>query len=455
MAGRKKLNMDAVKQITVTCPITLAPIDYLTGEPACKDGRKIKADCLRDELQPYDISSTAYEGGYRYRREELDESEDLVNPFGVEVTISGSWTGFSTYEKMEEEEDGPYTFTFLIGESRCESFFMCLNGIPDYRFWPVCNKANPSVWMEGPDPSVKSAGNRWLIDGRDECVPAGTPFKIKFYWGQTRKRVVWEQVSLDSIPTMPRYKHRYQVTGTWNSGRMDDMKVIDSSVWEYQGRIGVTGQEEFQLVRDGDLQQLIYPARPETSKTDVPVRGPDDLGGGKMWVVSGFVGELVKIRLEVNDGQIIVSTNSKTAGEKVWESQEGWERHTYWLSFVGGPCQQMAMDPEAPGVFRGRGTMGQNYYEKYRGLCEFFNVIVDEDPNFGFFPEVAYASSGECIVWGPDKCPPQTPFMVKSWQAGAGFEVFLDTRAADRRKIITWTWDFPPQYNFAASIMQG
>eukprot|EP00408_Alexandrium_pacificum_P034129 CAMPEP_0171292010 /NCGR_PEP_ID=MMETSP0790-20130122/71941_1 /TAXON_ID=2925 /ORGANISM="Alexandrium catenella, Strain OF101" /LENGTH=1257 /DNA_ID=CAMNT_0011761739 /DNA_START=74 /DNA_END=3848 /DNA_ORIENTATION=- len=452
VAGRRKLNMDAIKQITVTCPITLAPIDHLTGEPASNDGRKIKADCLRDELQPYDVSTLAYEGGFRYRREEIEDSEELVNPPGVQVTIMGSWSGFRSWENMEEEEDGPYQFTVALGETRCETFVIAINGIPDYKFWPMCNKAGKNVWVEGPDPNQHSANKRWMIDGRDEQVPTGTLYRIKFFWGQRRKQVTWEEVSPDSIPKPPRYSHRYQVLGTWSSGRMDDL-VCKDGVWTYSGKIGVSGQEEFQLARDADDMQLIYPARPQTTATNVAVRGPDDLGKGKMWQVTGAVGELVKLRLEVNDGQVIVSVTTKSQGEKVWESQEGWERHSYWLTFIGGPAQQMTMDPELPGVFRARGTIGQNYYEKYRGLCEFFNITIDEDANFGYFPDVAYAGSNECICWGPDRVPTATPFMVKSLQAGAGFEVVLDTRAADRRKRVTWVWDTPPQFNFAAMLM--
>jgi len=452
-AGRKRMNMDAVKQITVTCPITLAPIDYLTGEPASSDARVVKADCLREELQPYDISRDAYEGGFRYRREEVDESGDLVNPYGVKVTINGSWSGFERYDEMTEEEDGPYVYTIALGETRCESFTICLNGVQDYKFWPVCNKANQSVWVEGPDPSVKSPGKRWFIDGRDACVPAGTLFTVKFYWGQSRRRVTWEEVPPDSVPRPLRYHHRYQVTGTWNSGRFDEMKACAENVFEFQGKIGVSGREEFQLVRDNDAQQIIYPAVAACDRLDVPVRGPDDLGEGKMWVVTGSVGEMVKIRVEANDGQVIVSASTRSGGEKVWESQEGLERHTYWLNFTSGQCVPMARDPDVTGVWRARGTIGQNFSEQYRGLCEFFNVIVDEDANFGYYPDVACASSGECIVWGPDKCPPSTPFLVKSWQAGAGFEVVLDTTAVDRRKIVTWTWDTPPMFNYQAALM--
>nr|AQS99199.1 type I polyketide synthase [Gambierdiscus polynesiensis] len=450
MAGRKKLNTEVLKQITLTCPVTLGPIDYLTGEPARADGKKMRADCLRGELAQYDVSSAVYEGDYRYRRE--DDGAEPLNPYGVTVNIQGSWSGFTSYDEMTESEDGPYVFNVVLGETRCESFFICLNGVPDYKFWPVVNEANEQVWVEGPDPSPKSEGKRWMIDGRDLAVPAGTVYQIKFHWGTGRKKVTWEQVDAASVPPQPRYPHRYQLKGSWTSSRMDDMKKTDDGVWEFLGKIGTTGQEEFQIFRDYDEQQCIYPGRPRCVDTKVPVRGPDDMGRGKCWSINGPVGENVKVRLEVSDGQIIVAASSKSTGEKVWESVQGWERHSYWASFQGGPCLQLTMDPETPGVFRARMQVGSNYSEKFRGFCEFFNVIVDEDPNYGFFPDVTCASSGECIVWGPVGGVLDKAFMVKSWQVGAGFEVVLDVNAVDRRKRVTWVWDVPPQYGFSGGV---
>nr|AQS99192.1 type I polyketide synthase [Gambierdiscus polynesiensis] len=452
-AGRTKLNMGAIKQITVTCPVTLGPIDYLTGEPARADGRKARADCLREDPQ-YDVSSTVYTGEFRFRREALDDGGDLMNPPGVKVTIFGSWSGWTRFEEMGVEEGGAYTYTVVLGETRCESFVICLDGVLDYCFWPVCNNANQHVWIEGPDPSSRSKGKRWLIDGRDRGVRAGTPYQIAFHWGASRRRVTWQELGAEHAAKAQRHEHRYQIIGSWTSGRMDDLAKSEEEdgVWEYRARIGATGQEEFQLCRDSDQQQLIYPAKPEAIATDVPVCGPDELGAGKLWSVHGPVDEIVKVRMEVADGQIIVAVSSFSLGEKVWESVEGWERHTYWLALHGGPCTPMVMDADIPGLFRGHGFAGHAFHEEHRGFFQCFNIIVDQDHNFGFSPDVAYAGSGECIVWGPAQCPMERPFMAKSWRQSAGFEVLLDLRVTDRRKTVTWAWDSPLQFNVPGSV---
>jgi len=452
-AGRKKMDIQDLHQITLTCPVTLGPIDHVTGEPGRADGQKYKADALREELADYDVCSTAYTGGFRFRREALEDDDEPVNPDGVRVFIHGSWSGFSEYEEMQEEEDGTFTHTMILGETRCESFCLVLNEIPDYGIYPAINHATQKIYIEG----VNNKGEgkkRWYIDGRNEEVPAGTAYQIKFRWGSKRKTMSWEEISTSQADKAMRYEHRYQIQATWNSWRKDDLKSdpAEKGIWNYVAKIGVTGHEEFQLCRDHDEQQIIYPAEPNATKTSIPVRGPDDMSAGKKWVLTGPVGEIVKIRLEVDDGKIIVATSSKSMGEKVWESVEGWDRHEYYLAFMNGPCTKMTMDPEVPGIFRARGEIGNNFNEQYRGLCEFFNVLVDADPNACFYPEVGCASTGECIVSGPDTPSDGRPFMIKSWQAGAGFEVTLNLLAEDRRQTVTWKWDTPPQFNFTGGV---
>jgi len=305
------------------------------------------------------------------------------------------------------------------------------------------------IWIHGPD--VRGEGKRWIIDGRDEEIPAGTVYQIRFWWGKQRKRIVWEEMNPKFAIDALHYQHRYQVLGTWTSWSKHEFEKDpdEETIWEYSFKIGVTGEESFQLCRDHDDEQLVYPAKPRTVRTNVPVRGPDHLGHGKAWVVKGIVDEVVRIRLEIDDGKITVAVISETKGEKVWESREGWDRHEYWVVFKSGTLTKMVMDPRAPGVFRAPGVIGDTYDEKFRGFCEFFSVVVDEDPHHAFYPEVGFASTGECIVHGPDRECEGRPFTVKGWQVGATFTVTLDLNAVDRRKRVTWAWDSPPQYNFA------
>lgn len=438
--------LDFVKTV---CPITLAPIDYLTGEPLPTRAKvgpngerlKVRADVIRDELANYDICSYAYSGGYRFRREELEEAGEELDS-GLTLFICGSWSGWRKMQEMELQEDGSYMATVVLGETRAEQFFLCLNENLGYRIYPASNNANPQIWIHGPDGN--GDGLRWTIDGRDDEVPAGTVYQIKFWWSWEHKRIVWEEVSPKHAELAMQMEHSYFVAGSWTAG-LEPMRKDpeEAGVWECIFRMGTSGQEDFRFVRDGDAKQTIYPAKAECMDTSVTVRGPDDMAADKKWRARGPVDEMVKLRLEVDDGRVCVTLISEITGEKVWESKEGWQRHDYSISgsWNEWECEPMLMDAETPGLFRYRGTIGQDMADSFGGFAEYFKIVVDEDFNMTFYPEAACAASGECIVKGPDSEGADKPWMLKSFRAGSSFEVVLDLRATDKRKIVTWNWE--------------
>merc|ERR1719343_1956517 len=85
-------------------------------------------------------------------------------------------------------------------------------------------------------------------------------------------------------------------------------------------RIGLTGEEEFQIVRDGDWAQVIHPSTERASKSAVPVMGPDAAGSGKNWLCQGRHGDCMTVQLRIEDGEIRVSLISEDYGRKTWRS---------------------------------------------------------------------------------------------------------------------------------------
>jgi 3-oxoacyl-(acyl-carrier-protein) synthase len=442
-----KQGPELLDQVTLTCPITMGPIDHLTGEPASRffnqragERKKYKANILRDGFAPYDISSTVYEGGYRFRMDELDpDADEPIDP-GVTIHICGSWSGWHQLEEMERLDDGSYVSTMILGESRCELFYICIAGEKSLRIYPTLDRANSRIHVMGPN-NAENNTKCWMVDGRDEEIPAGTCYQIHFTWTKEKKFCFWEEVGPKHASKAIRFDHRYSIRGSWTADLCDSMlkDPNEDGVFEYIVRLGYTGEERFQLCRDDDLHQIIYPAKKDCEKTSILVRGPDDLSKGKYWLVKGAVGDQITIKLEVDDGKVVVAVISETKGEKVYESQEGVARHEYCLggSWNHWEFEPMTPDPDIPGVYKGTGTIGETYADDYNAYVEFFNVAVDGDPNFVFYPEVSYTGSGEQIVFGPGGAE-DSPWMVKGFAAGATFEVVLDLNAIDRRKIVTW-----------------
>eukprot|EP00404_Azadinium_spinosum_P059164 CAMPEP_0180696670 /NCGR_PEP_ID=MMETSP1038_2-20121128/3102_1 /TAXON_ID=632150 /ORGANISM="Azadinium spinosum, Strain 3D9" /LENGTH=1073 /DNA_ID=CAMNT_0022728163 /DNA_START=6 /DNA_END=3227 /DNA_ORIENTATION=- len=459
------VNPRKLNYITLTCPVTMGPIDHVTGEAVPRtskldeQGTRVtyQADCIRDELAPYDISSHAYQGGFRYRTDGSHEDEDNLD-IGCNVSICGSWTGFTQMEQMEVEDDNSFVATMVLGDTRCESFYLCMNGDPKMRMYPAVNRASQLIYVQGPDD--QGEGKRWMIDGRDEEIPAGVSYKIRFSWKQSRLLVEWQEVG-PRVESLTKYKHVYCVKGTWTTNNFQPMKQVEEDVWEYVVKIGVTGIEEFQLGRDHDEQQCIYPSVANTeSDLAVYACGPDDLGKGRRWVISGNQGDSRKIRLEIEEAKVIVKVLSERGSEKigkVWESIPGPERHAYhvvgsWNEYRG--MDAMIRDPEKPSTWRCHAIMGRNVSDELHCFYELFQIHVDGDPNAIIYPLTPFANIGESTVEGPDDKGGDNYFLVKSPQAGIPFEIVLDLKAVDRRKIVSCTWPQKRVFDFRDGSLQ-
>eukprot|EP00933_Yihiella_yeosuensis_P004744 TRINITY_DN10914_c2_g1_i1.p1 TRINITY_DN10914_c2_g1~~TRINITY_DN10914_c2_g1_i1.p1 ORF type:complete len:674 (+),score=124.99 TRINITY_DN10914_c2_g1_i1:23-2023(+) len=442
----EKLDISKADQIHMRCPVTLGPIEIVTGEPATKSlksKRNYKADVLRDEWAPYDISRQAYDGGFRYRREAPSEDKEEDLDENVQVYIYGSWSGWSRMEEMERRGGGLYVAKVVLGEARYEMFRICLNESKTMELYPIIKDASEKIWVEGPD--AKANSRYWIIDGRDLEIPAGSVYEVHFRWHPEVKRISWEKQP--ELEADAKSLHSYALRGTFSSGRLVEMKKTDDGVegaWESCFKVGLSGVEEFQIARDSDLNQLIYPSRNSAVKTDIPVRGPDSLGKGKCWCVHGMPHELIRIRLEVVDAHIKVFTSSDLRGEKVWESKEGWNRHEYCVvgSWSGGVPAPMIMEPSEPGIFRGYAKVGSNYSHEHSAFIERFQIVIDADLDKAFYPERGDAPATEYIVEGPDDQGEGRYWLLCSPEANARVEICLDLSATDRRQKVTWTLDF-------------
>merc|ERR1712014_450825 len=122
--------------------------------------------------------------------------------------------------------------------------------------------------------------------------------------------------------SIPVYTHRYSIVGSWNSYSFKDM-VYDKEDDFYEAtlRIGTTGRETFQFVRDHDWSQVVHPE--ETALSTTPIEGPDNNGDRKYFVLSGSYMDVVKVRLHIKDAAIVMVTESQTKGQTIWRNREG------------------------------------------------------------------------------------------------------------------------------------
>jgi len=259
--------------------------------------------------------------------------------------------------------------------------------------------------------------------------------KIRFKWGVERKQISWEEVDDESEAVLPLerlFQHRYAVVGSWNSSRPVDLERT-SDGWDGTFQLGFRGKEDFQLWRDFDPKQALYPAKHRCTSSSVPVRGPDAFGKGKNWQVRGHPGDVVKIRLEIA-GRIRLTVSVREC-ETVFTS--GPESYSLLGTFSNWSAVNMIED--TLGVFRSVITVGDNFVPQLGCFTEVFQVVMDEDPHCAFYPEVADSPSGTNIVRGPDDEGDGKHFLIQSEEAGISVEIVLDLNVEDRRQRVSWS----------------
>lgn len=247
------------------------------------------------------------------------------------VFIMGTWDAWSSMQEMDPVGEGAYTFTIVVGDVGWERFRIVLNEDKDQTIYPAADLAGPHEDVLGPDWQHK--GRCWLIDGYAHGASAGDAYRIKFQWTFSwdvgeRKRITWEQVLDADIPGLEAkrrpYEHQYAIRGSWSTWKPTPLRprVEEPGLFQATVRIGVTGEEEFQFIRDRDEAQVIHPECPRAMRPYILVRGPDGQGKGKHWLIKGPTGEIVTVWLRVCDEAIEVTVTSPTIGRKTWCSGE-------------------------------------------------------------------------------------------------------------------------------------
>jgi len=438
----KAMDMERLDYITVTCPFDEGPIHYLDGKavPANPNKRHRRdgpyhADAIRDEFASYDYSSNIYSGRYQITPAQDDFADE---PPDDPVYIVGTWDACKKPKEMEMTEgegiDRTYSFTIMLGETRVESFQLRVDKDPYRAIYPVVKSGSMRTRVTGPDES--GDGLNWTIDGRDDEVPVGTPYKITLSWGEQLK-MRWEKVDRPSVATEV-FRHSYSVVSSFTSWMMTDMNDVSSksspNTWEFTARIGMSGAEYFRFCRDHDTSQIIYPV---TVRTDPSLGacGPDNLCKDTSWSVKGTPGELVSLSLQVVDAHITIKYSTPSSGSRTVESLDGPQRHSFHVcgTFTDWQYAEMTPDPEVPGIFRYRGESGPTGEDTFR-------VCVDAEPAWTLYPELPGSYPGDSIVQGPSEVDADKCFSIFALKAGATFEIVVDRQAVDKRKTVDIKW---------------
>jgi len=375
------------------------------------------------------------------------------------VYLAGTWNMWKGLTEMQRGVGGVYTCKVALGEARVERFRIVLNGEEEQTIYPAVNGSDQSGEILGPDWECNKKS--WLLDGREDAAPVGAVYKISFSWefsweAGEQKVVTWERIDqlaisdeagaesagADVEPQIDglAVRHQYAIRGTWTTWAIKPMEAGKFTpegpwVWRATVRIGLSGQEEFQLLRDGDEEQVFYPATPNASKTSIPVMGPDDGGKGHHWLIRGPTGEQVVVVVSMSKELTTVTLNSPTKGVKSWNSTNDEDWHDYYVVCSCADWEPVLMKPVAKrkGAQKCKIVLGDSGEE-------FFNIIIDKDWSFTLYPDKEAAAQDEANVMGPDDLGHDLYWKI-SGSPGAKIEVELQWQREDDMEWweVRWT----------------
>jgi len=423
---KTKIMPERIDLISVRCPRCMGDMCARCGAAVPTYCGKIRHTCelIRDEFSSYEFCSNCYQGDFRYGQPIEDTAK--CDPT-YQVFITGSWSGWTQMDEMEQVDEGLYVCAVTLGETRCEMFQINLMESAANAIHPAVDLADETIRIEGPDDNGE--GKNWIINGRDDKKPAGTVYQVTFRWGE-KKDIKWEVMDEPAaFPLGMDYRHSYYITGSWIKWGLKEMRPGPAKgTYEVSIEIGHTNKEEFQFVRDRDWKQAIYPAEMRAERTDIPVRGPDGMGSGKNWQVRGSRREVVEVTLSILDGKITVSTRSPST-QTVWMNDRNGSYHSYCVAGAFNDWTMTAMTPVEKGVYKHKLAM--------QDTAELFQIVMDEDWKQTMHPSSPDALCGQDLVSGPDDKGDGLNWMIVG-DVGSLWEITVDPHQEDKRLIVSW-----------------
>ncbi|CAJ1410491.1 unnamed protein product, partial [Effrenium voratum] len=210
-------------------------------------------------------------------------------------SIVGSWSLMDTPQTMKGEGLDQFSYTVTLGEHGCEWFQIWLDGERERILHPAEARAQSTAKVQGPHAYGQVAPFGWVIDTRPGSGDADRPrvdvgqpgdqFQVQLQIKGRFRAVTWERLDTQNVQRngLPKTMGRYFIVGSWNDWQPEEMTLEDEGVGRFSIKATMPkGNQRFQILRNRDWRQLIYP---ETCYADCDsvVKGPDANGHDRYW----------------------------------------------------------------------------------------------------------------------------------------------------------------------------
>jgi len=297
---------------------------------------------------------------------ELDSSMTPMRNYFVTGTFS-KWKP----QLLEDEGDGSYGLTIVLGENLWEDFHILLDGDRTKRLHPYEMRGVKGSSVDGPD---DVSGMYWRIDGEAEGSEMGQKYRIHFTTKGKYRGVTWERLDEEALYPAGVQKGSYSIVGDWSCWTKETM-TEEGGKWIYEVKLLQKGGQ-FQILRDGDWHQVICPAEPK-AEASVPGSRPEVATEtrGYNWSFPGKPGETWRIEFK-RDGQESTVTWQLSKTEKLTDDEAKLGRRAQftvlgsWTDFLDHNLMTWEGQPVAkPATYSAFVKLGANGRESFN-ICE-------------------------------------------------------------------------------------
>jgi len=242
--------------------------------------------------------------------------------------IVGSWSQWTDPVPMTEDPQGTFTAIVTLGENSWEQFQIWMDADADKILHPGWPKAGKETAVEGPE--AEAGDNSWMIDGRSWSwevpeqdaltvnIPAptnpdagkpGDKYRISLRIAGAWRMVAWEkEEELEEGEALPvESAGRYYVLGSWDDWTLTEMSPDTKQPGVFTVQVTLTTMGGlFNISRNRDMSQILYPGDVIDDTGETSVEGPEDPEvDAPSWYIDGRSGEtfLIEFQRTLGSGQ--------------------------------------------------------------------------------------------------------------------------------------------------------
>lgn len=241
-----------------------------------------------------------------------DDSEMLSRNLAGSYYVTGAFNDWG-FDELDARGDGRHSLEIGPLLRGGGEFQVVRNKDFGQAFYPTIPRDKVGGDVLGPDDD--GHGQNWYLD-----AVAGDVVRIDFQRvidpkaGTDTKKLAWQKLRHEALSgeQLERARRtRYHLVGTWDNWKRPIEMKWDGECYRYTVKLGVAGNESFQILQDGRWDMRLHPNTEDANPFEFHMlRGPSNGGQGTNWTIGKheddkvYAGASVEVRLHLGKAGI-------------------------------------------------------------------------------------------------------------------------------------------------------